>query len=262
MFINNKEYILKIYRPGVSGAFIKALYDFNWSGSIRKQINGGLGGFTFNLPNTFDNYGQGDLINHNNQIKLYCKDIDSSPNGILIYSGFIYNTEVSIKGTSESVIVNCYGNISKLAASILKSGTYIILYTTAAGINYTGAGASCEIATVFKAIIDRYRAESTNDYINYGASTVDTTGNSLYYTFDKLMIAEALDVCKEACPDGWYWYIDENDIIYLKAKPTTPIHTFVLGRDFTEVNILDNSDTVVNNVIFQSKNDSGDILTI
>src|SRR5438132_5501729 len=112
MLINNKEYIIHVYRPGLNGQFVGTIYDFKWT-SFRKQINAGLGDFTFNLAKTFDNFGQNNLIAHNNQIKMYAIDYQTGPVGYLVYSGWIYAYESVIQGSNETVTVFCYGNITK-----------------------------------------------------------------------------------------------------------------------------------------------------
>jgi microcystin-dependent protein len=255
----NKDYYIKVYRPGTSGAFVGTITAFDFT-SFRKQINGGLGELVFTIPNAFDNFRENDLVAFNNQVKMYCADIDSGPDGTLVYSGWIYSWEEDVTNSVETVTVHCYGNSTKLARSMLKSGSSVILNTSASGFQATGVPAATNVETVFKQVFDRYQAEASNPIANYTAASVGTTGQTLAYQFDKKMLSDALEVCRQAAPSGWYWYVDQTNAAFFQPKPSSARHTFILGKDFAAINVFKNSDKIVNNVLFQSSSGAQSIL--
>ncbi|HWZ65637.1 MAG TPA: hypothetical protein VNX65_02445 [Patescibacteria group bacterium] len=257
--INNKDYYIKVYRSGTNGKLIDTIYDFKWD-SFRKQINGGLGDFSFTLSKPFDNFGQGNLIAHNNQVKMYVTDFETGPLGQLIYSGWIYAIETTIDGAKESVTVRCYGNVTKMATAILRSGNTVILYTSPTGLTATAPATASNIDTNFKSILDQYNANSTVAMVQYNASDIAAPNQMMTYTHDKDFITDALNLCKDLAPAGWYWYVPETNLIKFQNKATTPRHTFTFGKDFTKLTILNNADSVFNNLLFQDGHASLTIL--
>lgn len=254
--LKNKEYILKIYRPGPNGALVDTLTDFSFSG-FQKNINGGLGQLTLTLSRPGDNYGEGNLIAENNQVRLYVKDIDSGPEGSLIYNGWIADIDVEISAT-DRVSVLCYGYIAKLAVSILRDGSperVIIQTGSALGLQYGKDARATEVTTVVKRIVDLYRANSAQ-LINYNADTIPAnTGVTMTYIFDKQYWLEAIEAARQFAPAGWYYFLDEENNLHFKAKPVTATHTFELGKHFQEVRIKKESSRVANVLLFHSDNE-------
>lgn len=256
--ISNKDYTLRIYKA--DGTFVKALSFFSFN-SFRAQINSGLSEFIFTLPNRLDNFGEGSLIDYFNKVELWVVDPDNTPTGGLIYSGFIYAYGTTVQGTVERVTVNCYGYAAQLGVDYLRNttaGNYITLKTAATQtLTYGGTSAVAgAIETIVKAIIDRYNAES-GTAVTYMASSVETTGQTLTYTFDRKTVLDALNICLAAAPVGWWYYIGADNVLQFRAKPTTAKHTLILGKDFVNLTVLKNSDSVANFVLFDSSGSAG-----
>ena len=250
-----KTYYSKIYKA--NGDYISTLKDVNFSG-FRKQINGGLGELVFTIPKKFDDFDEDYLIKLNNQVELWVSDSDTGSDGIRIYSGFISRYEPFINNGAEGVTIRCLGYVSKLATSILKHNTYIELQTdSSAGLKDSvgGSASACEIKTIIKAIIDRHQSDSNNPKINYSSTSVESCGNTLTYSFTGVFYLEALTKCLEAAPTNWYWYIGADNIIKFQGKPNQATHTFMFGKDFKNIKIEKNMESVVNSVLV-SNNDT------
>lgn len=244
-----KSYYLKIYNR--AGTFLSTIRDFQFDG-FRSQINGGQGQLSFILARKFDDFDEDSIIKFNNIVELWVSDKEE-PDGIRMYTGFITMYNPVIDGNDQSVTVNCIGAINKLATSILRHNLYIELQTdTTNGLkDSTGGSASASaVEKVVKTIIDRYRSESTNPFINYDATSVQDTGVTMTYTFNSLFFKESLDICKNNAASRWWWYVGSDAIVQFKAKPTTATHTFIFGRHFKKVDVQKNMESVSNNVLF------------
>ena len=252
---NIKDYYLKIYDR--AGVFLATIKDFQFN-SFRSQINAGQGQLQFVLAKPFDDFDENALIKFNNIVELWVTDKEE-PDGIKMYSGFITMYEPSIDGNTQSVAVNCIGSINKLATSILRNGSYIELKTdTATGLlDSTGQNATaCEIATVVQTIIDRYNSEATNPIIDYDATSVQTTAVTMTYTFNAKYFLDAINICQQNAPAGWWWHVGADNILKFQAKPATPTHTFIFGRHFKKIDVQKNMESIVNNVIVSSNNNN------
>jgi hypothetical protein len=248
-----KSYIIKIYN--VSGDFIATKKDFSFTG-FRKQINSGVGEFVFVLPNKFDDFSENYEIALNNKVELWVQDDDTGSDGVRMYSGYISSYNPRIVGNKENVEVKCLGYVSKLATSILKNGTQIELKTSSATGLTTGDTASATpISDIVAAIVDRYQDEAVNPIVNYSDTSIDTISDTMTYTFNAKYYDEAIDLCRQYAPSGTFWYVDSSNIINFKTKPTTATHTFVLGKDFSQIQTAKNMEDVVNRVLFTSSND-------
>lgn len=268
MKIENKNYWIKIFDK--TGNPIDTLDFFSWTG-IKMQINAGQGQFTFTVPAVADSDLLGVTLKKNNRVEMWVADRDTDPSGICVYSGWISSRQPSIKSGKEKITVYCMGYLSKLAVSLgrkLNGGGNIqvsSIMTDGTGITAQPDGTAA-VATdtekVFKGVIDAYRAIATNPVINYGGtigtatSTLFPTSTQMSYVFNERYFLEMLKDCLTACPANWYFYAHSDNLINLRqSDTTTPDHTFTFKKDFHNIDLLDNVDTVVNNVLFESNNE-------
>lgn len=250
-----KKYTFKIYQP--NGNYITSWSDASFDG-FRKTINGGLGQCNIKLARQFDNFGENDDVKLNNRVDIICSDGDTSPEGMKIYSGFISSYSPFIDGSNEGVEVVCLGYVSKLATSILKNGSQIELKTSTASGLTTGATASATaVSLIVQTIIDRYRAEAINPKINYATGGIESTAQTLTYTFNAKTYSDAIDICRQGAPADWWWFVGADNLLQFRPKPALAQHTFVFGKHFKSVQVNKNMENVVNRVLFSS-GDNGD----
>lgn len=231
-----KKFFVKVFAP--NGDYITTFSDVKLNG-FNKQINGGLGQLTFELARKFDDFNEGIEIKHNNKIEVWISDKDTTSIGKRIYSGFISGYSPVVDEGEEKVKVYCLGYISKLDTSLLRNGSTI-------AIKYN----SYEIANIVKNIIDRYQAEATNPVVNYTSTSIENTGTTTTYLFEAKTFKEALDKCVEMSPADFYYYIDADNILHFKQKPSTPTHRFIFGKHFKKVSVFKNMEKVWNNILF------------
>ncbi len=249
-----KKVSIKVYNPG--GQFLK-----EWNSSLvsfTKEINSGISECLIDLAVPFD-YQGGELA-LGNIVDIYVNDKETiSSDAILIYSGYISLYQAYSDGPKEGIAVNLLGHYTKLSTDILKDGTQTKLYTeTTSGLSTSNEDEEADIGTIIKAIIDRYRDENTGVKINYISASIELTGTTAKYVFDQMSYREALDKALSMAPAGWFYYIDENGIVYFRNKPTTPTHIFEFGKHFKSIKVEKSFEKVRNFLlIWNGEQDGG-----
>jgi len=266
-----KSYFTKIYQP--NGDYIDTLKNVNFSG-FRKQINGGLGELVFSIPKKFDDFDENYLIKLNNKIDVWVSDSDTGSDGLKIYSGYISQYEPYIEGQEEGVNVRCLGYVTKLkqqiARDFLGSSAYVQLITrTVLGLRFDDDPSdedeqSAQIHIILAGLLNLYNgvySESTssegvkNPYILNDTSQIEQTTNTMKYVFNTFSFFDIIEKCREYSPANWWWYIGADNILQFKAKPTQATHTFTFGKDFKNIKVEKNMESIVNNVLFSSVSD-------
>ena len=154
----------------------------------------------------------------------------------IVYKGYISLIERAVSGTSESVTVHLLGYYTRLALDVLKNSAQTTLYShNTTGLTTTsGSMAAADIGLMVRAVIDRYRAETTDPKIFYvGTTDIPNTGTTATYAFEQKTYREALDKLKDMAPADVYWYVNEAGRLTFKAIPSTPTHTFIFGKHFS-----------------------------
>ena len=221
-----KTIAIKVFSP--TGEFLK-LWDTATFEVFTKKLNAGLGACVIQLGEAFD-YQGGDLKEGNIvEILISDKDtVDLLAGYTLVYSGYISNYTPWVKGKREGIVVNLLGHHTKLALDIWKDGT-----TTT--FDYTGA--AVDFGQMFRNLMDRYIAETTNPRLSYTGGTIQLTTTTGKYLFELKTYQEAIEKIRSMAPVDWFWYVDELGLVYFKLKPTTPTHTFIFGKHFSEVKV-------------------------
>ena len=240
---------IKVFRP--TGEFIKSWDKARFEG-FTKEINGGLGSCLIYLGEEFD-YSGNDL-KLNNEVKIYITDKDTVgefPKEKLIYSGYISNYCLDVKGGKEIICVNLLGYYTLLAQDIWKNG---------ATTTFDYSGAATDIGTIMRGLLDRYIAETTNPKIHYAKADVALTSTTSEYKFEFLTYREGINKLKELAPANWWWYIDEFGRFYFKTKNTTPTHKFIFGRHFSKIKVERSLEKIKNAVMIY--NDTTNLLKL
>lgn len=238
--IINKHYIYRV--------FDEDTYKATWSKDVitlpkfKTGINSGPGDMTVILARNFDNFGEDVDVKLNNKVECWVVDRDT-PNGQLLFSGYISGYRPVVKGTEEFVEITVFPFAAEFERILLRdsSGNTTIAYN------------SYDPANILKDVIDKYRDLGGN--INYSSDSISNTNTSVSYTFNTNTIKECLDKIIELAPVGWYWRIDPDNIIYLKPKNELADHTFTIGLDINSLETFRRVEDLVNRVYFTGGGD-------
>lgn len=243
---NNKKYFAKVYTP--NNKYITSWNDFSFDG-FNMQLNGGLGECALKLARNFDDFGEGEDVVLNNKVEIWVSDKDTPSTGQRIYSGYISTYEPYMEGKNEGVDIKLLSYTTKLATSIFRSGTTLVLSYTATGIS-----------TIVRDIIDKYRANSTNPKINYTSASVSSTGVNVAYNFKSMTYFDALEKCRELAPADYWWFVDADNLLTFSSEAAQPKHRFIVGKDFTRIRVVKNMENVFNNIIVSNEGNNTQIL--
>jgi len=251
----NKTIFYNIYSPDGT------LVEKDWSDAsfvqFSKKINGGFGECIISLAREFGDFGEGVDVRLNNRVEIfvYDKDIISTGDDITgkrIYIGYIssYEPWVSADG-KQGVSVTLLGYHTKFAVDVLKNTLQTKLYTKATvGLTTVGGDiAAADGGDIMKAILERYKEESSNVMMHYNGGDVDATSSNIEYTFDAETYLNAIERVRQMSPAGWYWFIDTDNFFHFKAKPTTITHTFYWQQQFNEIKVSKNMERMINTVL-------------
>lgn len=236
-----------------AGTYIGNIIDATFE-SFSKTLNGGLSELIIKLARTIDNFNPNSDVSIGNKIEIWVNDEDTDSEGIKIYSGFIEQQNPIVDGDDHYVEIICYGVVSKLKNDYLKEVAQTTLYSIATTGLTTAliSQAAAEIADILKAIIDKYNAVQTAFNIFYnlsGVETIEDSGNNMQYTFEALTYFEAIEKCRAAAPENWYWYLDAEDRIYFKAPSSSADHDFTLGKNIKSIKISKTADAIKNVIL-------------
>lgn len=204
---------------------------FSWG------INAGPQELVVRLARNYDDFGEDDDVELNNDVAVECFDRDA-PNGTRIYRGFVSQYRAVIDGQTEYVEVVLQSYSYLLARQFLKDNDG---YTA---LKYLSEDPS----DILRDIIDKQR--DAGGEVKYTATSIEDTGTSVSYTFNLYNYKEAVDKILELCPDGWFWYIDTNNVIYLKDIAATPDHSLFVGKEISKLEAVTDMEGATNRVYF------------
>ena len=242
-----------------SGEFVKQWDNITFRG-FSMELNAGPGECVFEYGVAFD-YDSLDL-KEGNDVQICVVDEETTDDtgendgfGVkVVYRGYISLIERMVDGTQEKVTVHLLGYYTLLALDVLKNGAQTTLYSEAsAGLTVTaGSLAAADVGLIMRAVIDRYRTETTSPRIFYkGALDIPDTGTTVTYIFEQKTYREAFDRLKDMAPADVHWFVDVDGAVTLKAKPTSPSHKFVFGRHFSKISVEKSLEKVRNVVLIR-----------
>lgn len=206
--------------------------------SFSSEINGGFGQYILDLNLDFDEFGEGGVIDFMNIVRVYVADANNTL-GRLVYTGFISAYSPYVDGAEQGVRVTVLGMVSLLSFAYYKDGA-----------SFTVAHAAEDPSDIMKAIIDHFSGVYGAGLITYdvGATTVDSVGVNVTYTFEEKKWLDALKDIFATAGAGWFWVVDKQGQLYLKEKPASATHTFTIGKDIEYLEIPKSSEKVINQV--------------
>ena len=212
--------------------------------SFRSVINGGGGEIIVQIARNIDAFGEDEDIVLNRKIDVYVYDRDT-PNGKLLFRGFLAGFSPVLDTNQEYLELVILGYVVEAGLRILKDGdgyTALQYYSEDPG-------------NILKDIIDKHQADGGN--LSYTSDTVDLTGTVVTYTFNVNTVKEALEKVIELAPEGWYYRIDPDGVVYFKLKSTTADHKLYIGKDIFYMKPEKTIDGLRNTLYFIGGNPAG-----
>ncbi len=235
--INAAAWSTTDYAPITKTTYKGFFYDFGIS-NFSTSLNGGLGNLTLTVPRKFDNFGEGSVIDFNNEVRVFVYDQEANQ-GVQIYTGYIIGYSAEARG-SETVAVDVAGYISRFERDVYRDNSG----------NYKKSYSSTEIGAVMRDIIDRYRQYNSGTSINYSSTSIANTSKNRGITFNNNTYLDALKYTFELTDVNWYWYIDTDNLVYLQQIPTTPTHLFMFGKDIIDIKFDKSISQTTNGMLF------------
>lgn len=237
-----KHFVHKIY--DANGVYITTLArdlvanvpKFTWA------MNGGFGEMeivlNLRLKDFTDSY-EDSIIKFGHRVVTVISDGEGS--NLRVYHGIItrYDPSMDERGINR-VAVHVVGMTKELADNLVRSGTAT-----------TVAYASQDPSVMAKNLLTLYGGT-----IHYTGGTIEDTAQSLSYTFSFLSYLEALQIVLSLCPSFWYWYVDANDVFYLREPDFETInHTLHLGKQVSAIEASKSIEETYNVVYFKGGGD-------
>jgi hypothetical protein len=205
--------------------------------TFNSAINGGVGALTVKLARPYTSFGEGEDVTLGNLVKIYVYDKES-PNGQLLYTGYINAYSTIIENNKQYIEVEIWGLSATLNDFILED----TLGNTAITYN------SYDPSDMVKNIVDKFRASGGELY--YTDDSIDTSNTEVSYTFNLNTIQECLDKAVELAPDNYYYYVDPNNVLYFKESSDIPDHKLAMGRHISGLRTTKSVNEIINRVYF------------
>lgn len=234
MAVTGKKIFAKVY--DYAGAFIATIDPINLTSDIVESINQGYGTAGFTFPAVLGNYGEGAAIWYNNEVRLVVVDVDSGPDGTVVFTGTVSDYKETSEGGKDQVEVTLEAYTFQLANTPLKNGDNLLFKTRASGtaLDETLADAEArEVSDVLKKAIDYYQGENVAPKLTYTASSIANTGSTMTYTFVAERVSRVVQECLEWAPANWFFRISPTGVIFFQPKPSSATHLLVLNKHFT-----------------------------
>lgn len=240
---SQKIFLWKIYDS--DGDFVTVWTDVLTDPQFSWEMNGGFSDLVLELPRPVDGFGESSDVAYNNQLKIYVFDRDTSDEGVCIYSGYISRYEPNQNVNKQTVVVTFLSYFTQMNQYMLE-GTFTGGDTE---IPYLSTGPD----DIMKDVLDKFTAAGGK--VDYDTGTVDDPGTTVSYTFNTNLVQEAVKKIIELSPDGWFFRIEADDLLYYQEKNSTPDHTFIVGRHIIRYRQEKRIENVVNRIFFRGGGD-------
>lgn len=228
-----KEILYKVFQS--DGTFVTTWTDVVSELTFKWTINGGLSNITIRLARPESSFGENEDVKQGNIINVYIFDEESGVDGILVYSGILVSYVPQVIGGREYVDVEFFSHYWELKNKILESGG-----------NTEVAYSSQDPGAIMRSVLDLYAGT-----IDHTTGSVDDTSTTVSYTFNTVDYQSAVSKILELCPDGWFYRVGADSILYMEAREVNASHYFTMGREIMEYYPEKRSEGIVNTVYFR-----------
>jgi len=138
-------------------------------------------------------------------------------------------------GDKEEVEITFIGYATELSKRILVDGSG----------NTTVSYATDDPSHVIKDVID-----NVGNKISYTATSIDDTGLSVSWDSVQNTALEVIKKMQETAPQGWYWYIDQSNVLQFHAFNTDNTRQFYIGKHINRLELTKTGENIVNQYFF------------
>lgn len=241
-----KRYLYKVYDSSLN--YITTWNDVMNDPEFTDVINGAPDVIVTQLARNVNAYGEGDDIDQNNYVFVWCFDGDAV-DGVLVFSGYISEYTPTLKGNEEYLEVQIFSFFAQLNRWMYEdSGTE----------ETTIVHSSVSPMAIMEDIFDKFTADG--GLIDYGVGTLNDPGTTVSYTFNTQTVREAFDKVIELSPVGWYAHIGADNIVHYANKNTDADHIFTIGKDIALIQPQKRIQSIVNKLYFTGGDGGSGIL--
>jgi len=215
-----KQFIVKIYTKDGGDHDHELITVFQAIGGIHftQVINGGLGEIEITLPRPIEQGIVGELSDlQYDRIEVYASN---SVTTSLVYSGFIQSIEASVGG----------GELTKIIGIGYAFYLQYHFYRSSDDVTITFSGSQVQTAVID--VVNSIASVAANVSIPITATSATvSTGNTVSINFSANTVLEAIEDLRELAGNNYYFYLDKDNLLNFKQKPSTATHSFLFGRD-------------------------------
>lgn len=201
--------------------------------------NGGLGACNLEFNVKIDDFGGLEsVIVPMNEFRIY-EITDEYPLGKKIYSGFLDSFKPRLKQGKETTVVKIFGYASALGFDEFRT----------AGGSSTVSYSATDPGQMARDIITR--AAELYPQLNFDSSSIPLLGWTTDYDFDNISWKDALDLVQQMAGTGYYWYVDQENKVYLLEKSSSAEKEYTIGYDVQEFEADIKTGHIKNRIIFK-----------
>jgi hypothetical protein len=226
------------------GNFLTIWKDAPHISGLKDTVNCAQGQLKLVLPRAIDSYGApGQTLSDGtvalqNQVKIYLFGPGLPKTGLLKFSGYIDTIEPSVTDAQQQ-------------------GVTVTLTPWSAAFGDHGYGGSLQFNSIDPVQLFYYWFNTTDpitgvkytDPMTWAPGNPTSSGNTVNYLIQGLDLKSIADTVLTMLGSGWFWRPNPDNTVTVGQVPSTPQHTFQLGRHFASMSYsVDN--TQRKNVIY------------
>lgn len=210
---------------------------FIFSG-LQENINSGSGSIDFTLPDISDVSGNS-IYRDLDGVELQL-DLNTDTGTQTLFRGISRVVEYRPKN-SKTVKVQALGVTSELTSG------YTLLDYDGTYNTVMPASGTQSIEACFKDVIYSYNSQNPLLPLKFTSTSLEATGKNITTTFySPQNIIKVFNSLWKQTDSNWIWYIDSDNVVYLKAIPTTADYIFTYNKDFILAEKTDDATKIVN----------------
>jgi hypothetical protein len=183
-------------------------------------------------------------------------EVDSGSGNLVVYTAPVATTPVAPAG--QLYYANASSNNVSLAPAYDANHPIMTFSIYKSGGNTIATYTSMDPSAMLTSIMDDYAGQGGS--ISYTASTIQSTGLSLTYTFNTNTSYEGIKSVLTLAPSGFYYYVDlGSNLLYFKQSSSSADVIVVKGRNIESINLIASTENIVNTVYFSGGIPSGQV---
>ncbi len=231
-----KNYLYKIYN--LSGTYIGTLETTKVVSkpSFSASIMEGCGEMAIEYKDRFDEYDQ-DLLFPFAVVETWAYT-DNHINGILVHKGVVSRIEASIRGYEEGIVLRVMGLPYLMTLLLVGGGSATLAPTTSLPVN-----------DLVDSLMDTF--DLTYGLITRPSGSVSVSGSVLQVRLEDKNYIQALEALAQKAKEGVWFAVMPDGELRFQEKPSTPTHTFTIGKDVQVVDVALDTEEIVNSVVYR-----------